>query len=96
MHGQQDEPFLVVFESRYRKFIYQVTLLDLLHHQATALVFVGLQRPDHGLGVGVDALWLEQHLTAELQLPHHAGTGQQTDHRLQLLMLELPVLLGQP
>ncbi|MBM3880393.1 MAG: hypothetical protein FJ387_11865 [Verrucomicrobia bacterium] len=49
----------------------QVALQDPLLHQAAALMLVCLQRPDHGLRVGVDALRLEQHPTAERQLPHH-------------------------
>jgi len=44
--------------------------------------------PSHGLRVGVDALRLEQHPTAERQLPHHAGTGQQRQHRAQFLVGE--------
>jgi hypothetical protein len=58
VHGQQDEPFLVNFESRHRRFIRQVALQDPLLHQAAALVLIRAQRLDHGLGVGVDALQL--------------------------------------
>ena len=73
----------------------QVALQDPLLHQAAALVLVRLQRPDHGLRVGVDALLLEQHPTAERQLPHHAGTGQQRQRRAQFLVGEPLELAGQ-
>jgi len=67
VHGQQDEPFLIAGEPRHRGFVRQVALQDPLLHQAAALVVVRLQRPDHCLRVGVDALALEQHRTAERQ-----------------------------
>ena len=59
-------------------------------------MLVRLQRPDHGLRVGVDALRLEQHPTAERQLPHHAGTGQQRQHRARFFVGEPLELAGQP
>lgn len=49
VHGQQDEPFLLASEPRHRGFIRQVALQDPLLHQATALVLIHLQGPDHGL-----------------------------------------------
>jgi len=48
------------------------------------------------LRVGVDALRLEPHPTAERQLPHHARTGQQRQHRAQFLVGEPLELAGQP
>jgi hypothetical protein len=96
VHGQQDEPFLVAGDPRHRGFIRQVAFQDPLLHQATALMLVRQQRPDHGLRVGVDALRLKQHPTAERQLPHHARPCQQRQHRAQFLVGEPLELAGQP
>jgi hypothetical protein len=39
----------------------QVFVEHRLFREATALVFIRLRRPNHGLGLAVDASWLEQH-----------------------------------
>ena len=58
-------------------------------------MFIVLHRLNDGRRVGIDALGLEQHSTAELQFPRYAGTGQQSNYCLQLLVLELRVSSGQ-
>ena len=95
VHGQQDEPLLVGFEACHGGVIREVAVQDPLFRQAAAFVFIRAHRLDHGLGVGIDALRLEQHPTAELQLPHHAGTGQQAHHRLQFFVGEPRDFAGQ-
>jgi hypothetical protein len=92
VHGQQDEAFFVGVEARHRGVVREFAVQDPLLRDAAALVFIGAHRLDDGLGVGIDAFRLEQHPTAELQLPHHAGTGQQAHHRFQFVVGEARVL----
>ena len=95
VHGQQDEPFVVGLEARDRRVINEVAVQDPFLRQTAAFVLIRSHRLDDRLGVGIDELRLEQHPTAELQLPHHAGAGQQAHDASQLVVGEPCEFAGQ-
>jgi hypothetical protein len=68
----QHEPLFLGLHALHRGVIRQDAARHPFLWEETALELVGAWRLDHRLGEGVDALWLKQHPTAELQLPHHA------------------------
>ena len=84
VHRPQHDRLLVAGESVH-VLVVELSRQNVFLEDAADFFGVGADLADHGGGVGIDSLGLEQDEIAEFQLPDDSRAGQQADHGAQFV-----------